>query len=74
MEAYAEHRTKEMHYCWICGVISYKKTPMKKIGNKWICIDCLRHLKEILDTLDQWEEEISLEKEMKDQLDDGLGL
>jgi hypothetical protein len=74
MEAYAEHRTKDMHVCWTCGVISYKKKPMKQIGGKWICIDCLRQLKEVFDTFDQWEEELSLERDAKKQLDEGMGL
>jgi ribosomal protein L37AE/L43A len=73
MEAYAEHRAKDMHVCSLCDKILYRRTPMKKVGEKWVCIDCLRQLKEILDTLEQWEQEISLEKEMKKQLDDGIG-
>lgn len=74
MEAYAEHRTEEMNYCHFCGRIGYKKLPGKEIGNKWICIDCLKKLKEVLDTLHEWEEEIALGDEMKDQLDEDLGL
>ena len=73
MEAYAEHRTKDMHVCSFCDKILYRRTPMKKVGEKWVCIDCLRQLKEMLDTLEQWEQEISLQKEMKKQLDDGMG-
>lgn len=72
MEAYAEHRTKDMHTCWTCGVISYKKKPMKQVGKNWICIDCLRQLKEIFETLDEWEEELSLERDAKKQLDEGI--
>lgn len=74
MEAYAEHRTEDMHYCHFCERIGYKKLPGKEIGEKWICIDCLRKLKEILETLDEWEEEMALGEEMKDQLSDKLGL
>ncbi len=74
MEAYVEHRTKDMHACCLCGSVGYHKKPMKNIGMEWICIDCLRHLKETLDTLDQWEAEIQLEKEMSKKLDEGLGL
>ena len=73
MEAYAEHRTKEMHSCWFCGSICYRKTPVKNIGGKWICIDCLRQLKETLDTLNQWEEELSVQKDARKQLDGDLG-
>jgi hypothetical protein len=74
MELYAERRTTEMHACDFCGKICYKKTPAKPLGNKWICIDCLRQLKELLDSLKQWEEELTLEDEMKKQLGEGLGL
>jgi hypothetical protein len=74
MELYTERRTSEMHYCIFCEKISYKKKPVKQLGNKWICIDCLRQLKELLDSLKQWEEELTLEDEMKKQLGEGLGL
>lgn len=74
MEAYAEHRTKDMHVCWICNAITYKRKPMKNIGKRWICIDCLRQLKETLDTLQQWEEELSLEKDMKKQLNESFSV
>ncbi len=74
MELYTERRTSEMHYCSFCETICYKKKPVKNLGNKWICIDCLRQLKELLESLRQWEEELTLEEEMKKQLGDGLGL
>jgi hypothetical protein len=74
MEAYVEHRTREMHACALCGTVGYKKQPMKTIGRKWVCIDCLRQLKEALDTMDQWEAEIQLEKEMSNKIDETLGL
>ena len=74
MEAYAEHRTKEMKACRLCGRICFRKVPVKTIGNVDICIDCLRSLKETLDQLDQWEEQIALEKDMRRQMDDGMGV
>lgn len=74
MELYAERRTGDMHCCAFCEKICYKKKPVKALGNKWICIDCLRQLKELLDSLKQWEEELTLEEEMKKQLGEGLGL
>ena len=74
MEVYAERRTGDMHYCSFCGKICYKKTPVKRLGNKWICIDCPRQLKELLESRAQWEEELTLEEEMKKQLGEGLGL
>jgi len=74
MEAYAEHRTKEMKHCSFCETITYKKVPGKEIGEKWICIDCLRRLKEILDNLEKWEEELALEEEMEDQLEEDLDI
>jgi|GEM_PF-421112 len=74
MEAYAEHRTKDMNHCEFCETITYKKRPGKEIGKKWICIDCLRRLKEILENLDKWEEELALGGEMEDQIDKEMGL
>ena len=32
MEAYAEHRTKDMHVCFFCDKILYRRAPMKKLG------------------------------------------
>ncbi len=74
MEAYAEHRTDDMHYCHLCERITYKRVPGKEIGKKWFCIDCLKQLKEIIDTMDQWEEELAMGSKMKDQLDENLGI
>lgn len=74
MEAYVEHRTRDMHACTLCGGIGYKKRPMKCIGSRWVCMDCLRQLKEVLDTMEQWEAEVQLEKEMAKKIDQGLGL
>ncbi len=74
MEAYAEHRTDDMHHCDVCDRITYKKVPGKEIGTRWICINCLKKLKEILDTMDQWEEELAMENKMKEQLDGNLGI
>jgi len=72
MEAYAEHRTKDMRVCAFCDTICYRKKSGKFIGKKWACIDCLRSLKETLENFKQWEEELTLETEMKKQLEDGL--
>ncbi len=74
MEAYAEHRTKDMNYCCLCETINYKKLPGKDIGKKWLCLDCLRRLKEVLDNLDKWEEELALEGELDEQMDQDMGL
>lgn len=74
MEAYVEHRTKDMHVCWLCGTVAYKKKPMKTVGTRWVCIDCFRQLREIIETMDQWEAEIKLEKEMSKKIDEGLGI
>jgi hypothetical protein len=73
MEAYAEHRTKEMNACWMCGAICYRKTPGKLIGKRWVCLDCLRQLKEVLDTLERWEEELAMAKDARRQLDGDFG-
>ena len=74
MEAYVEHCTRDMHVCTFCGMIGYKKQPMRLIGKKWLCIDCLRQLKETMETMDQWEAELQLEKEMSKKIDETLGL
>ena len=74
LEAYVEHRTRDMHVCAICGSVGYKKRPMKNVGNRWFCMDCLRQLRDVLETLDQWEVEVQLEREMSKKIDDGLGL
>jgi hypothetical protein len=74
MEAYVEHCTKDMHVCELCGTVGYKKLPMRLIGKKWLCIDCLRQIKETLETMDQWDAEIELEKEMSMKIDETLGL
>ena len=71
IELYVEHKTKEMHVCMFCGNIFYRK-PGKQIGDKWICIDCLRSLKEILDGLDQWEAEMAIEKEFTANYENAL--
>jgi hypothetical protein len=55
-EAYVEQQTAEMRLCVFCEKVYYRKKPMKQIGARWVCIDCLRALKETLDSLDRWEE------------------
>jgi hypothetical protein len=72
LEAYAEHRTKEMHSCWICETVCYKRRSGRMIGQRFVCVNCLRSLKETLDTLDQWEEELALEAELRKRVDEGL--
>jgi hypothetical protein len=74
MEAYVEHRTREMHVCTICGGIGYKKRPMKCIGSRWFCLDCMRQLKDIMDNLEKWDAEVKLENELSKKIDEGLGL
>lgn len=73
MEAYAEHRTRDMHTCTLCATICYKKRLIRQIGSKWLCIDCLRKLKEALDTLEQWEESAGVRGNLRVQLDEGYG-
>ncbi len=72
LDLFVESKISEMHVCFFCGRIGYKNLPMKKIGNKWICIDCLRELREALDSLDEWEQEISLREEFKKQIQKDL--
>jgi hypothetical protein len=64
-EAYVERQTAEMRPCTFCRRIFYRKKPMKQIGSRWVCIDCLRSLKESLETLDRWEELTALHAEME---------
>jgi len=72
MESYIEHRTKDMRSCALCETIGYRQRPMKQVGKKWICISCWREIREILDTLDRWEEEMALKEEMESTIKNGL--
>jgi len=72
METYIEHRTSEMKRCALCETIGYKRLPMKQVGRRWICLTCWRQMREILDTLDRWEEEIALKDEMDRTIKKGL--
>jgi len=74
MENYIEHRTSEMRHCALCDSIGYKRRPMKQVGQKWVCINCWRQIRETIDTLDRWEEEIALKEEMERTIKKGLGL
>ncbi len=71
-EAYVEQQTSDMRVCAFCDRIYYRRKPLKPIGVRWICIDCLRSLKESLDTLDQWEEMSALHEEMERGAHSGL--
>jgi|YelNatPaOPRAMG01_1025707.scaffolds.fasta_scaffold118813_1 hypothetical protein len=68
LENYTEYKTREMHVCFLCETICYKRTPVKKIGNKYICINCLKMLKELLDNLEVWESEVSIDESMRKQV------
>ena len=72
LEAYVEHMTKEMNACWICQKVAYKNRRMKNIGGRFICFDCLKQLREAFDSLDKWEAEQLLEREMRKKIDDSL--
>jgi len=67
-EAYVEQQTGEMHVCAFCQKVYYRRKPMKKVGARWICIDCLKSLKETLDGLDRWEELSVLHAELEDHV------
>jgi hypothetical protein len=69
-EAYVERQTDAMRVCAFCEKVYYRKKPMKQVGARWICIDCLRALKETLDGLDRWEELSALHTEMERHLTD----
>lgn len=74
LEIYADHLTREMHGCFLCDEVSYRSRPVKQVGKRWICIDCIRRLREVLDTLQQWEEEARLGQQMDEELKKNLGL
>ena len=71
-EAYVEQQRAEMRVCAFCHQVFYRKKPMKLIGQRWVCIDCLRSLKESLETLDRWEEMSALHEEIERDVHDGL--
>jgi ribosomal protein L37AE/L43A len=64
-ESYVEQHTRDMHTCFLCERVAYRKIPVKKIGGKWLCIDCLRELKEGLDSLEHWEHLVSLPSDLE---------
>ncbi len=74
MENYIEHRTSEMRHCALCDSIGYRRRPMKQVGKKWICINCCRQMREVIDNLDRWEEEMALKEEMERTIKKGLSL
>ena len=71
-EAYAEQQTAEMRSCAFCQKIYYRRQPMKQIGVRWVCIDCLRSLKETLDSLERWEQMSALHEEIERDVRGGL--
>jgi hypothetical protein len=70
-EAYVEQQTDEMHVCVFCEKVYYRRKPMKKVGARWVCIDCLKSLKETLDGLDRWEELSVLHAELEENAGTG---
>ena len=74
MENYIEHRTSEMRHCALCDSIGYRRRPMKQVGKKWICINCCRQMREVIDNLDRWEEEMALKEEMERTIKKGLSI
>ncbi|MEM4292575.1 MAG: hypothetical protein QXJ27_00175 [Thermoplasmata archaeon] len=68
LENYAEYKTREMHVCFFCETICYRRIPVKKIGNKYICINCLKALKELIENLEIWESEVNIDREIERQI------
>lgn len=64
-ETYVEQQTQEMRVCFLCDRIFYRHKPIKRVGSRWVCIDCLRSLKESLDSLERWEQMSTLREEME---------
>ncbi|HEV2316005.1 MAG TPA: hypothetical protein VGV89_00295 [Thermoplasmata archaeon] len=71
-EAYVEQQTPDMRVCAFCDRVFYRKKPIKAVGKRWVCIDCLKSLKESLDTLDRWEEMSVLHEEIERDVHGGL--
>jgi len=69
LEAYAEHRTKEMHCCWACGTIGYKRLAGMTVGHRWICLPCLKQLKEAIESVSELEETIRFQADLKKKLE-----
>ena len=53
-------------------MVGYKRRPMKNIGGRYFCLDCLKQLKETFDTLEQWEAELQMEREMRKKIDESM--
>jgi hypothetical protein len=68
-ETYVEQQTQEMRVCFLCDKIFYRRKPVKRVGARWVCLDCLRALKETIDTLDQWEQLATLRDEIEKDAD-----
>jgi hypothetical protein len=68
-ETYVEQQTQEMRVCFLCDKIFYRRKPVKRVGARWVCIDCLRALKESIDTLEQWEQLSTLRDEIEKDVD-----
>ena len=67
-ENYVEQQTQQMRVCFLCDRIFYRRKPVKKVGARWVCIDCLRSLKETIDTLDRWEQLSTLREEIEEDV------
>jgi protein-arginine kinase activator protein McsA len=68
-ETYVEQQTQEMRVCFLCDKIFYRRKPVKRVGARWVCIDCLRALKESIDTLEQWEQLATLRDKIEKDVD-----
>ncbi len=44
-DAYVEQKLHEIRVCFVCGKLIYKKKRAYRIGNKWLCEDCLKDLR-----------------------------
>jgi hypothetical protein len=58
-----------MRVCFLCDKIFYRRKPVKRVGARWVCIDCLRALKESIDTLEQWEQLATLRDKIEKDVD-----
>ena len=58
-----------MHCCWACGAIGYKRLTGMPVGDRWLCLTCLRQLKEAIDSIKDIEEEMKFQAELKKKMD-----
>jgi len=72
LEAYVEEKLAEVKVCALCGRLGYRKLPMRRIGARYICAECLAQLKDAIENYDAWLEEVKEEEEARKSLEKRL--